>query len=112
MENRKVGVLSKLKKETYMTARYQTLIEKWQYALFEEEKSQMTIAKYIRDVSHLIEYLQGKELTKEGLIRYKAELLQSNYTPSSINSMLSAINNFLEYIKRPDLKLKRLKTQK
>ena len=33
MENRKVGVLSKLKKETYMTARYQTLIEKWQYAL-------------------------------------------------------------------------------
>lgn len=112
MENRKVGVLSKLKKETYMTARYQTLIEKWQYALFEEEKSQMTIAKYVRDVSHLIEYLQGKELTKEGLIHYKAELLQSNYTPSSINSMLSAINNFLEYIRRPDLKLKRLKTQK
>lgn len=95
-----------------MTRAYEAKIKRWELELFEEEKSQVTIEKYLRDVRHFMEYLGNSKLTKEKVIQYKAELLKGGYAPSSINSMLSAINNFLEYLQRPELKVKRIKTQK
>ncbi len=62
----------------------------------EEEKSQATIEKYVRDVKHFIEFSCGREVTKALVIEYKEELGR-RYAVSSANSMIAALNHFLRY---------------
>lgn len=87
-------------------------IENFRIYLIEEEKSTLTVQKYIRDITKLFAYLSyGKTLTKQQIIKYKEELLKS-YTSASINSMLAAINCFFTFIKQPEYRVKLLKIQK
>lgn len=62
----------------------------------EEEKSQATIEKYVRDVKHFIDFSCGREVTKALVIEYKEELGR-RYAVSSANSMIAALNHFLRY---------------
>lgn len=80
--------------------------------LIEEEKSTLTVQKYIRDITRLFAYLSSeKTLTKQCIIKYKEELMKS-YTSVSINSMLVAINCFFTFINQPGYRVKLLKIQK
>ena len=80
--------------------------------LIEEEKSTLTVQKYIRDITRLFAYLSSeKTLTKQCIIKYKEELMKS-YTSVSINSMLVAINCFITFINQPGYRVKLLKIQK
>lgn len=88
-----------------------TKIKCYMAALQEEEKSRATIEKYIRDVRRLQQFLSGEQLSKARLIDYK-ELLCERYAVSSVNSMLAAVNHYLEYIGKSEWKLKPLKIQK
>lgn len=76
-----------------------------------EERSQNTIEKYIRDIGFLFHYLKGEEPNKELLLSYKEHLCKS-YMPSSVNSMLAAINGYFQWIGQSDLKVKSLKIQR
>lgn len=79
--------------------------------LKEEEKSQATIHKYLRDVRCFIKYLAGREITKDLTIAYK-EYLSERYAPSSANSMLAALNSFLSFLDLDCCHVKRIKIQR
>ena len=79
--------------------------------LIEEEKSSVTIEKYIRDLNAFAEWSDGREITKTLVLEYKNILVQQ-YAPASVNSVLSSLNGYFNYIERYDLKVKNLKVQR
>lgn len=80
-------------------------------SLIEEEKSNATIEKYIRDIRHFAEYINGRALSKTLVMEYK-ECLKKSYAVSSINSMLASVNHFFEFAGLPHYKVKQLKQQR
>lgn len=88
------------------------IMKKYELYLLEEERSKATIDKYMRDIDHFYAYLpQDKIITKEAVIAYKRSLHEA-YKPSSINSMLVAINGLLAYMGLNDCKVKLQRVQK
>lgn len=79
--------------------------------LHEDEKSEATVEKYIRDVSAFSSFLRERELTKQEVMEYKKQISE-NYAPASVNSMLVSINSFLDFIGFHDLRVKLLKIQR
>ena len=75
-----------------------------------EERSEITIEKYIRDVKAFTAYTQNTSVTKETVIAYKKHL-QENYAARSVNSMLASINSLFAFLGWHDLKVKSLKLQ-
>lgn len=87
------------------------LIRRYAVFLREREKAPATVEKYVHDLTVLYEYLDGAGLTKTVLIGWK-EHLAKRYAPASVNTMLAAVNNLLDFSGWPDLKMKPLKIQK
>lgn len=87
-------------------------IETFKTYLFNEEKSDATIDKYIRDIRIFKKFLHGSEACKEKVIQYKNELINQHYAIRSINSMLASLNSFFKYKQWDDLKVKPLKIQR
>lgn len=87
------------------------LIEKFKNFLENEEKAQATIEKYIRDIKNFQAWLDGKEVTKQLVLKYKNYIIEQ-YAPSSANSMLSSINAFFIYMEWYECKVKTFKIQK
>jgi len=61
-----------------------------------EEKSNATIEKYIRDVTAFVKWLGGEIPRKERVIQYKERLI-AQYKTASVNSILFSLNMFFEY---------------
>ena len=89
-----------------------TEIERYSAYLHECEKAAGTIEKYVRDVRTFMAWLGSEELCKEKTIAWKEQLIENEYEPVTINSMLSAINSFFKFIGRDDCRVKFLKIQK
>ena len=75
-----------------------------------EERSEITVEKYIRDVKAFSAYTQNSIITKETVIAYK-KYLQDNYAVRSVNSMLASINSLFAFLGWHDLRVKSLKLQ-
>ena len=89
----------------------QTQIELYKEYLISEEKSEVTVEKYTRDVSAFSRWLDCGELNKTAVLHYKQELMET-YAPTTVNSVLASLNGFFEFNERYDLKVKNLKVQK
>lgn len=87
------------------------IIKKFKEYLIDEEKSKATIEKYIRDLTVFVSWLGGAELNKTKVLGYK-EYIISKYAPASVNSILSSLNSFFDFIGEYGLKVKNLKIQK
>ena len=101
-------------------------IKIFEMRLKEEEKAENTISKYLRDVKEFYTWLASRGepnnrrgckpcepvLTKEALLTYKESLKLSNLKTSTINSKISALNAYFNYMRNGTLKLKLLKCQK
>lgn len=79
--------------------------------LINEEKSNETITKYLRDVSAFLRWIGNREITKSVVLSYKTEIL-GKYAPKSVNSMLASLNVFLKFIKKFDCTVKSIKLQR
>lgn len=79
--------------------------------LEQEEKSEATRRQYERDILHFLRFAEGNELTRELVLRYKEEL-QTKHRASSTNVKLAALNGFFTFLRRDDLRVKRLRVQK
>ena len=88
------------------------MIGDFSFCLKSEEKSENTIAKYLRDVRTFAEYLGGAEITKETVIAYKSRLLAENYAVRSINSMLASLNGLFSFLGWEDCRVKSVKLQR
>lgn len=79
--------------------------------LNEEERSPSTIVKYIHDVKRFFEFAEDyTEIKKAVVIDYKKEL-ERNYTITSANSMLAALNHFFKFFGWLDCVVKPFKLQ-
>ena len=87
------------------------LVNSFKLYLYEEEKSDNTIEKYIRDIRFFKEWLCDRKLEKSVVLEYKKYLCE-NYAPASVNSMLSSINALFLFMDWHDLKVKTLKIQR
>lgn len=87
------------------------LIQNFKLYLIEEEKSENTIEKYIRDIFSFKSWLQGREPNKQIVLEYKKTLME-NYAAASVNSILSSLNSFFVFNKWFDYKVKTLKIQR
>ena len=88
------------------------LIKEFEQHLIQEEKSSITIEKYIRDVQKFRRYANQQAVTKELVIAYKKSLSDSGYAVRSVNSMLASLNSFLEWNGWVECKVKSVKTQR
>ncbi len=83
-------------------------IEEYAAFLLGEGRSQATAEKYVRDVKKFREILLQlgcREIDEKRVLEYK-EYLKNHYKISSVNSMLAAMNSFLEFMGWGDCKVK------
>ena len=86
------------------------IIEEYKHYLIQEEKSNETVEKYVSTIQTFV--LNNKEISKETVIRYKQELIDSKLNPSTINSKLSALNGLCKYLNHSEYCVKFLKIQR
>ena len=84
-----------IKKRQYKLTDKQLL--EYETYLREQERAENTIQKYIRDLKNLQAYTEGKVFTKELLLAWKEELLETR-SSVSVNSMLAAANSFFTFM--------------
>lgn len=87
------------------------LIISFKNYLIEEEKSENTIEKYIRDITFFMAWLCGQEVTKILALDYKKELCKK-YAPASVNAAISSLNSFFAFMEWHDIRIKALKIQR
>ena len=95
-------------KHKYLTDRAVKAFEK---KLKSEEKSQLTVEKYLRDLKHFIEFTEDREVDKALVVEYKSQL-ERDYAVASANSMLASINAFFRFMGWFELCVKQFKVQK
>ena len=79
--------------------------------LIEEEKSPLTVEKYLRDVGTFLKWLGDRPLEKGAVLEYKQTLVKK-YATASVNSMLSSLNCWFAWSGRVECRVKFLKTQR
>ena len=80
--------------------------------LYEKEKSEATIEKYLRDVRAFSAFAKSSEVNRELALQYKQQLCSVGFAARSINSILSSLNSFFEFIGKNDCRVKTVKLQK
>ena len=85
-------------------------IEKFRNYLREEEKSENTMEKYIRDVTAFSAFCD-ETITKDTVIAYKQSLIDGGYAARSINSMIASLNSLFSFLGWYKLRVKSLKVQ-
>ena len=75
-----------------------------------EEFIKRTVKQYVRVTSQLMQRLGGRDADKAALLEHKAYLAKK-YKPTTANVYIAAINKFLNYMGRPELKLKSIRVQ-
>lgn len=87
-------------------------LEQFEMYLYERENAEATIRKYMADVRTFFTFLgKNRTVDKKRLLSYKEWLLK-RYAVNSVNSMLAALNQFLEFNGLGNLRLKRVRMQK
>lgn len=95
----------------YEHATEESILE-FKRSLIEDERCGGTIEKYLRDVRNFFTWLDKREITKELVSGWKAYLQKQAYRPVTINSMLVAVNVYLDFIGRSECRVKLLRIQK
>lgn len=86
-------------------------LKQFENFLYEEEKSENTIKKYVHDVNVFLQFAEEREITKAVIMLYKQKLSET-YAVASANSMIAAMNAFLKFMGWDALCVKQFKVQK
>ena len=79
--------------------------------LKENERSNLTVSKYIHDIESFKTFLDGREITKLLVLEYKTTLA-NKYAKSSANSMLATINSYFHFMGWHEYVVKRFPIQR
>lgn len=88
------------------------VLEEFRTYLMTEERQAGTIAKYLRDMAAFRAWLAGRAVSKETTTGWKAELTARGLRPTTVNSMLAALNTFLDAAGWQECKVKPLRIQR
>ena len=80
--------------------------------LLMEERSAGTIEKYLRDVRAFAAWLGGETVSREKAAAWRDSLLERDYAPATVNSMVAAVNQFFSFLGWEDCKIRALKLQR
>ena len=80
--------------------------------LRQEEKSNATCQKYLRDTENLLRFLNGKPVCREMIATWKEALVRNGYATRSINSMLASVNSLLSFLGWQECRVKNLRLQR
>lgn len=89
----------------------QDWLNRYKEDLIYNEKAEATIEKYLSEVKLLLDYFEIHEYCKASILEYR-ETLRKNYQARTVNVKLAAIHSFLEFIDKPEWKVKFLKVQR
>lgn len=89
-----------------------TQLKAYKSYLEDEEKSPMTVVKYLRDLRTFFDFLGENALEKEQTCAYKYRLKQAGYATASINAMLASVNHFVCWVGMEVCRVKTLRVQK
>ena len=82
-------------------------------ALFQAERSQATVEKYLRSVRAFSLFLDGQPVTKDTVMAWKKYLQrEENYSPSTVNASLAALNYLFNFLGWTDCRTHYLKIQR
>ena len=84
------------------------MVEKFIKYLKVQNLSVNTISAYEKTISMF--YSMHEEITKKNLLAFKGYLLEK-YKPKTVNLRIQAVNKYLEFIKKRNLKLSAIKLQ-
>ena len=98
-----------MKKKLQLTEREMDQFEDY---LRHDEREESTIEAYLRSLTRFAEWADGRTVTKELAMEWKAALSEAGYRPISVNAMLAAVNKFFTCMGREDCKVKYLKLQR
>lgn len=84
------------------------MTEQFAQALKLSDLSENTISSYSKAVEYF--HRQYGEINKRNLLSYKGWLIE-NYKAKTVNLRIQALNRFLDFIKKPGLKMKFIKIQ-
>lgn len=87
-------------------------IKRYVAELVREEKSTATVEKYLRDVRAFAVFAGDRPLSKELVMAYKEHLVEEGYAVRSVNSMLASVNSLLEFLGRPECRVKSIRQQR
>ena len=87
------------------------MIKNFENYLYNDEKSENTIEKYMRDVKAFYSFANGREIDKALVMEYKVCIAES-YAIASANSMLASVNAFLRFAGWNDCCVKQYKMQR
>ena len=66
--------------------------------LKQEERTPVTLEKYLRDVRAFALWLDGEAVTRETVTSWKERLLAERRAPSTVNAALSALNGLFRFL--------------
>lgn len=96
--------------ETYFSLKTEHIYQ-FKQVLYDRENASATIRKYITDIRTFYSYLgDNKQINKQRILLYK-EWLMEHYAITSVNSMLVALNQFLNFLNLEHLKTKQIRIQ-
>ena len=98
-----------MKKKMQLTERE---FDQFEDYLRHDEREESTIEAYLRSLTRFSEWADGRAVTKELAMEWKAALAEAGYRPISVNAMLAAVNKFFTCMGREDCKVKYLKLQR
>ncbi len=89
----------------------ETSINEFVQDLVDDEKSKATVEKYSAVLKKFMEWLDGQEISHSLLVEYR-DMLCEDHSVTSVNGVISAINNYLNIAGLSNLKLKLMKVQR
>ena len=84
-------------------------MEEFREFLTKQNLSEKTIRSYIFAINRYLK-LYNNRISKKRLFEYKGYLIE-NFSPKTANLRMQAINKYLDFLNRPELKLKFIKVQ-
>lgn len=88
------------------------ILKEFEEQLIQEEREKATIAKYLRDAEGFLLWLGNRELSKKQVVLWKEELTEKQYSPTTVNGKLAAINKLLLSLGKEECQVKYLKIQR
>ena len=87
-------------------------LQRFAVYLRQEEKSEGTIEKYLRDTAGFAASMGDAPVTKEAVAAWRDGLLDAGYAPVTVNSMVAAVNALLRFLGWEDCRVKALRLQR
>lgn len=84
------------------------MVEKFKEFLVQSNMAKNTVSAYVYAVNDFNS--RHSQLTKKELLLYKAYLIET-FKPKTVNLRIQALNKFLEFARKPKLRLKSVKVQ-